>query len=104
LETGGKRIDRKGYFLETTIFSGVDDNMTIAKEEIFGPVKVINKFKHLEEAITRANNSIYGLSGGVVTSNINTALEVSKKLKAGMIYVNCWVEGLQPATPFGGYK
>ena len=67
LQCGGKRLDRKGYFVETTIFSEVKDNMTIAKEEIFGPVMSILKFKSIDEVIERANQSHYGLVSGVVT-------------------------------------
>jgi acyl-CoA reductase-like NAD-dependent aldehyde dehydrogenase len=64
---GGNRIDRKGYFMETTIFTDVKDDMTIAKEEIFGPVMSVFKFKTVEEVIKRANDSPYGLASGIVT-------------------------------------
>lgn len=64
---GGKRLDRKGYFVDTTIFADVTDDMRIAKEEIFGPVMCIMKFKDLDEVISRANDSPYGLVSGVVT-------------------------------------
>jgi len=65
LEVGGERLDRKGYFIQPTIFSGVTDEMKISQEEIFGPVMSVLKFSTVEEAIKRANDSIYGLAGGV---------------------------------------
>ena len=100
---GGKRINRKGYFVETTIFADVTDDMTIAKEEIFGPVMSIMKFKTIDEAIERANASQYGLVSGVVTQSLDSAIKVSNKMKSGQVYVNCWAAN-QPSTPFGGYK
>jgi len=77
LVVGGKRIGDKGYFCETTIFSDVTDDMTIAKDEIFGPVLCILKFKEVDEAIERANNTSYGLAAGVVTQDINKANKIS---------------------------
>lgn len=67
LVCGGNRIDREGFFVDTTIFTDVTDDMTIAKEEIFGPVMSIMKFKDVDEVISRANASKYGLASGVVT-------------------------------------
>ena len=63
----------------------------------------IMKFKDVNEAISRANNSKYGLASGVVTQNLNSAIKVSNSLKSGQVWVNCWL-ALQPSTPFGGYK
>ena len=103
LVCGGNRIDRDGYFVETTIFADVTDEMTIAKEEIFGPVMCIMKFSEIDEAIARANDSRYGLASGVMTSDINSAMKVSNALKSGRVWVNCWLEN-QPSTPFGGFK
>ena len=77
---GGKRIDRKGYFVETTVFEDVTDDMTIAKEEIFGPVMSIFKFKTIDEVIERANNSKYGLVSGIMTQSIDNAMKISGKL------------------------
>ena len=77
---GGKRIDRKGYFVETTVFADVTDDMTIAKEEIFGPVMSIFKFKTIDEVIERANNSKYGLVSGIMTQSIDNAMKISGKL------------------------
>ena len=80
LVCGGKRIDRDGFFVETTIFADVTDDMTIAKEEIFGPVMSIMKFSDVNEAIERANDSRYGLASGLVTQNLNQAIKVSNAL------------------------
>ena len=74
MECGGGRLGEKGYFIQPTVFSGVKDDMTIAREEIFGPVQSIFKFTTMEEVIERANDTSYGLAAGVLTSNINNAL------------------------------
>ena len=103
LETGGKRFGSKGYFVEPTVFSNVTDNMTIAKEEIFGPVQSIFKFKTLDEVIERANNTNFGLAAGVITKDINNALVFSKAVEAGSVWVNCYA-AITSQTPFGGYK
>lgn len=89
--------------METTIFTDVTDDMTIAREEIFGPVMSIFKFKTVDEAVQRANDSKYGLAAGVVTQNLQSAIDVSGRLKAGQVYVNTWA-AIQPTTPFGGFK
>ena len=78
LECGGERLGDRGYFVQPTVFSGVQDNMTIAREEIFGPVQSIFKFSTMEELIERANDTTYGLAAGVLTSNINNALTFSQ--------------------------
>ncbi|MBS1890039.1 MAG: aldehyde dehydrogenase family protein [Actinobacteria bacterium] len=101
--TGGKRVGEKGFFIEPTIFIDVKDNMTIAREEIFGPVMCILKFKSEEEAITRANSSQYGLGAGIVTESVERAMRVMTQLKAGTVYVNCY-DWQDTTTPFGGYK
>lgn len=85
------------------MFSNVTDSMTIAREEIFGPVMSILKFKTIDEVIDRANNSNYGLAAGVVTRNIDTAIKVSNAVRAGSIYVNCYHANGTNA-PFGGFK
>ena len=103
LLTGGKRVGSKGWYVEPTVFSDVTDNMTIAKEEIFGPVMSILKFKTVDEVIQRANNSNYGLGAGLVTKNVETALKVSNALRAGTVYVNCY-DVFDANTPFGGFK
>jgi len=69
---GGKRADREGYFVEPTIFTNVSDDMTIAKEEIFGPVLSILKFEDLDEVIARSNDTQYGLTAGIYSENRQT--------------------------------
>lgn len=103
LVTGGKRWGSKGWFVEPTVFSDCKDDMRIFKEEIFGPVKCVTKFDDLDEAISRANNSNYGLGAGVVTENHSEANYLVKHLRAGTIYVNCYNINSTTA-PFGGYK
>ncbi|CAN9514508.1 unnamed protein product [Ophioblennius macclurei] len=99
---GGVAADR-GYFIQPTVFGDVQDNMTIAREEIFGPVMQILKFNTLEEAVTRANDTKYGLAAAVFTKDIDKAHYVSQGLRAGTVWINCYdVFGAQ--APFGGYK
>ncbi|XP_055697928.1 aldehyde dehydrogenase 1A1 [Phlebotomus papatasi] len=103
LEFGGKRWGNEGYFIEPTIFSGVTDGMIIAREEIFGPVMSVFKFKTLDEVIERSNNTNYGLASGVITSNINNALVFAQAVQAGSVWVNCY-DAVVPQAPFGGFK
>ncbi len=100
---GGKKIEGKGYFFESTVLDGVKQDMTVAREEIFGPVLSIIEYEDSDEAIQIANDTDYGLAAGVFTKNIDQATEASNKLEAGQIYVNSWFTG-SIATPFGGYK
>jgi len=102
LLTGGSFSER-GYFVEPTVFADVSDDMTIAKEEIFGPVVCAMPFEDLDEVIERANNSEYGLAAGLWTENIRNAHYVASKLKAGTVWVNCY-NVFDAASPFGGYK
>ncbi|KAF9740964.1 Aldehyde dehydrogenase [Paraphaeosphaeria minitans] len=103
VETGGKRIGDKGFFIEPTIFSNVTEDMKIVQEEIFGPVCTISKFKTKEEAIKIGNNTTYGLAAAVHTTNLNTAIEVSNALRAGTVWVNTY-NTLHWQLPFGGFK
>lgn len=103
LEVGGKRVSNKGLFIEPTVFSDVTDEMSIAKQEIFGPVQQILKFSSKEEVIERANNTSFGLGAGLFTNDLNTALEVSARLQAGQVYVNQYLIG-SVQVPFGGFK
>ncbi|CCW63390.1 unnamed protein product [Phytomonas sp. EM1] len=103
LLTGGTRIGNKGYFVKPTIFTNVKDDMVICKEEIFGPVTCVMKFKDMEEVIQRANASSYGLAAGLCTENVDTALRYSTFLDAGSVWVNTW-NSYDAAQPFGGFK
>ncbi|MGG1571961.1 aldehyde dehydrogenase family protein [Fictibacillus sp. NRS-1165] len=103
LLTGGTKPFEQGYFVEPTIFADVDDKMTIAKEEIFGPVVAAMPFEDLDEVIERANRSDYGLAAGLWTENLKTAHYVSNHLKAGTVWINCY-NAFDAASPFGGYK
>ena len=100
---GGKRIERDGYFMEPTILNNVKQDMTVAREEIFGPVLSILEYEDQEEAIKIANDTDYGLGAGVFTKDLKKASWTASKLEAGQVYVNKWFTG-NHATPFGGYK
>ncbi|HEY5706262.1 MAG TPA: aldehyde dehydrogenase family protein [Terrimicrobiaceae bacterium] len=103
LLTGGRRWGDRGYFIEPTIFDEVQDEMKIAREEIFGPVMSILRFDGLDEVIERANRSPFGLAAGVWTHDVSKAHRVAAALKAGTVWVNCY-DALDVAAPFGGYK
>uniref|UniRef100_A0A4W2FUC7 Aldehyde dehydrogenase 1A1 n=2 Tax=Bos TaxID=9903 RepID=A0A4W2FUC7_BOBOX len=103
LECGGGPWGNKGYFIQPTVFSDVTDDMRIAKEEIFGPVQQIMKFKSLDDVIKRANNTFYGLSAGIFTNDIDKAITVSSALQSGTVWVNCY-SVVSAQCPFGGFK
>lgn len=103
LKAGGDRFGTTGYYIQPTVFSDVQDDMLIAKEEIFGPVQSIFKFKDLDEVIQRSNNSRYGLAAGIFTHNLDTANTLSRALKVGTVWINCY-DVFDAAIPFGGYK
>ncbi|XP_069332492.1 aldehyde dehydrogenase 1A1-like isoform X2 [Eulemur rufifrons] len=103
LECGGGPWGNKGYFVQPTVFSNVRDDMRIAKEEIFGPVQQIMKFKSLDDVIKRANNTHYGLAAGIFTKDLDKAMTVSSALQAGTVWVNCYLAG-SSQSPFGGFK
>ena len=100
---GGKRVNREGYFMEPTVLNNVKQDMTVAKEEIFGPVLSVIEYNDEEEAIKIANDTDYGLGSGVFTKDLKKASWTASKLEAGQVYVNKWFTG-NHATPFGGYK
>ncbi|MFJ7364310.1 aldehyde dehydrogenase family protein [Peribacillus frigoritolerans] len=101
--TGGSYGQGDGYFVTPTIFAGVEDEMTIAKEEIFGPVVAAMPFDDLDDVINRANNSEYGLAAGLWTQDVKKAHYVANELKAGTVWVNCY-NAFDAASPFGGFK
>jgi aldehyde dehydrogenase (NAD+) len=103
LRAGGAKWGDKGYFVQPTVFSDVTDDMKICREEIFGPVQVIQKFSTVEEVIERANRNNYGLAAAVFTTNLNNATYLSNSLRAGTVWVNCY-DALHSQAPFGGYK
>jgi aldehyde dehydrogenase (NAD+) len=103
LACGGERVGDRGYFVQPTVFADVQDNMTIAQEEIFGPVMSIIPFKDLAEVVTRANRTVYGLAAGVWTRDIKKAHAVANSLRAGTVWVNCY-NILDTRAPFGGFK
>jgi len=100
---GGKVEGSEGFFVLPTLFTEVTDEMTIAKEEIFGPVVCALKFKTEEEVIRRANNTPYGLAAAVHTKDLGTATRVSRALEAGTVWINCY-NIFSHQVPFGGYK
>lgn len=100
---GGKRFGNKGFYIEPTLFTGVTDDMTIAKEEIFGPVLSVLRFKDLDEIADRANKTCYGLAAAVWTKDIAKAHAMAAKLRAGTVWVNCY-DVFDAGAPFGGYK
>ena len=103
LACGGERVGDRGYFIQPTVFSDVQDEMKIAREEIFGPVMSIIPFKDVDEVIARANRTTYGLAAGVWTRDIKKAHAVANSMRAGTVWVNCY-HVLDTRAPFGGYK
>ena len=103
LACGGERVGDRGYFIQPTVFSDVQDEMKIAREEIFGPVMSIIAFKDMDEVISRANRTTYGLAAGVWTRDIKKAHAVANGVRAGTVWVNCY-HVLDTRAPFGGFK
>jgi aldehyde dehydrogenase (NAD+) len=94
----------KGFFVEPTLFLDVDNSMTIAQKEFFGPVGVVIPFKDEQEAIRLANDSDFGLAAGVWAADPVHAYRVATRVRAGLVYINGGGAGSSPHTPFGGYK
>lgn len=103
---GGKALlieGLPGQFYEPTVLSGVTSDMAVAREEVFGPVLSVIKFRTLDEAITLVNDAEYGLSAGVWSENVHTCLEFTRRVKAGTVWTNTWMDGFAE-MPFGGVK
>ncbi len=96
-------LPKKGYWFAPTIFTDVSQSNRIVQEEIFGPVLAIQTFRTVDEVITKANNSPYGLSGGVWTDKGSKIFKVTQDIRAGVIWANTFNK-FDPASPFGGYK
>ena len=103
LLTGGKRVGKRGFFIEPTIFSSVEDNMKIATDEIFGPVLSVLTFDSTEDMIRRANQTFYGLAAAIWTRDISAAHDFAARVRAGTVWVNCY-DVFDAAAPFGGFK
>lgn len=102
IATGGRRMNRPGYFLEPTVLTDVSPDMTIASDEVFGPVLSVLKARDEREALEIANGTPYGLVAGVFTANVDRAMRASRQLRAGQVFVNEWYAG-GVETPFGGF-
>ena len=103
LVTGGERCGEKGYFIRPTIFDAVDNNMKIAREEIFGPVVSAITFDDVDDMVMQSNRSVYGLAAAVWTRDIKKAHRLARDLKAGTIWINTY-NSFDAASPFGGFK
>jgi acyl-CoA reductase-like NAD-dependent aldehyde dehydrogenase len=103
IATGGEAISSPGYFIEPTLFAGVDNDMRLAREEIFGPVAALIPFSDVDEAVRIANDTDYGLAAAIATSNVSNAHTLAHRLRAGVVWVNTHGE-LDLSFPFGGFK
>lgn len=103
LACGGNQLDRPGYFIEATVFDRVTPDMTIYREEIFGPVLTITEARDEDHAIELANDTEYGLTASLYTTDVGKAHKLSRRINAGTVSVNCYSEG-EITTPFGGFK
>jgi len=100
---GGSRVGDRGFYIAPTVFTDVVDEMTIAKEEIFGPVMQILKWRDLSDVIRKANDNAYGLAAGVLSTNPDTIQTLSRSLRVGTVWVNSY-NNFDAAVPFGGFK
>lgn len=100
---GGHRIDRPGMYVEPTVITDVTPDMAIAREEVFGPVLSILRFDTLDDAVALANATLYGLSAAVWSADFNNCLQAARRIRAGTVWVNTFLEG-HAELPFGGYR
>ena len=105
LVTGGERttVNGRGNFVTATVFADVDPGMRIAQEEIFGPVAAVIPFEDVDDAIAKANQTIYGLAAGIWTRDMGKAHRVAAEIQAGTVWINTYNQ-YDSASPFGGYK
>lgn len=107
LLAGGRPLERRdledGFFVSPSVFAKVEDDMRIAREEIFGPVISAISFRDVDEVVKRANNTEFGLGAGVWTRDIGRAHRLAREIHAGSVWINCY-QAMDPAIPFGGYK
>jgi aldehyde dehydrogenase (NAD+) len=103
LVCGGGSVGDRGYFIQPTVFADVKDDMTIAREEIFGPVMSIIKFRDIGDVVQRANRTEYGLAAAVWTRDIGKAHAIADNVRAGTVWINCY-DVFDAAAPFGGFK
>jgi aldehyde dehydrogenase (NAD+) len=105
LVTGGERttVNGKGNFVTATVFAEVEPTMKIAREEIFGPVVAVLPFEDLEDAVAKANETIYGLAAGIWTRDVGKAHRVASEIQAGTVWINTYNQ-YDSGSPFGGYK
>ncbi len=100
---GGKRLEQTGYFMRPTVLADVNHDMTVVREEIFGPVVCAMKFSDVEEVMQRANDTEYGLAASIWTQNLKRAHRLAAQVQAGLVWINCHAVA-DPAIAFGGYK
>ena len=101
--TGGRRLGENGYFVTPTVYKDTNDDMSIVREEIFGPVVIADPFDDIEQIIDRGNDTTYGLAAGIWTRDISKAHRTAARLRAGTVWINCY-NIFDSALPFGGYK
>lgn len=103
LVTGGKRVGDVGYFLKPTILTGAPQTSRLVKEEVFGPVLAATVFDTIDEAVALANDTQYGLAGGIYTRDVGNVHRIARRIRGGYLFVNCY-SVVDPSMPFGGFK